>query len=188
MNRRVAFARLPMITLLFSATLLLCGNAVVLANQPPPLPTSVSAHFSGSGNCAACHGSVSAVEGAGHSIPDEWRGTMMANSARDPFWQAKLESEVATFPQLRELIEDKCTTCHIPAGHKQAILQGATQYTFDAARENPLAMDGVNCTVCHQIQPPEGDISETFTGNYNIGTERRIFGPVSYTHLRAHET
>ncbi len=172
------------------ALVLVCvaaGVASVSGESAPELPRSASEHFSGSGNCAVCHGNPSSPAGAAHSIPDEWRPSMMANAGRDPFWQAKLESEVASHPKHRAIIEDKCTTCHIPVGHKQALLEGNTRYTFDAAKNDPLAMDGVNCTLCHQIGPPEGDVSETFTGNYNIGTERRVYGPSEVTQAMAME-
>lgn len=40
----------------------------------------------------------------------------------------------------------------------------------------PLAGDGVSCTVCHQILPRNLDAA-SFTGNFEIGRAREIFGP-----------
>ena len=44
--------------------------------------------FSHSENCIACHNNLMTPSGEDVSIGATWRSTMMANSARDPYWQA----------------------------------------------------------------------------------------------------
>ena len=73
-----------------------------------------SSHFSGSGKCALCHSALTDSAGNDVSIDADWRLTMMANSSKDPFWQAKVSSEVARNRALSAVIEDKCATCHTP--------------------------------------------------------------------------
>ncbi len=149
--------------------------------QAQDLPFNTSSLFAGSGVCADCHTSdgVALTDSKGNELspPTDWRSTMMANSAKDPFWQAKVEAEVAANPQLKEVIEDKCTTCHAPMGRTQAVFDGASGYTLEAMRKDPLALDGVSCTVCHQIQPDNLGTKESFSGKYIITDKRQIFGP-----------
>jgi len=158
--------------------------AVVLASANAsatvPLSTDVSAHFSGSGNCAACHtgsGTVMVEDGVDISPATLWRSTMMANAARDPLWQAVVSAEVTEHPELQTVIENTCTTCHAPLGHAQAELDGALPYSMADLAASGLAQDGVSCTLCHQIRPDNLGDPESFTGGYEVGTAHEIFGP-----------
>jgi len=116
-------------------------------------------HFSGSGNCGFCHNGLVDAEGSDVSIETEWSATMMANSSRDPFWQAKFASELLRNPALADVLNDKCTRCHAPMANEESAYStdlGATQF-FGDGFVNPsnvyhdAAMDGVSCTLCHQI-------------------------------------
>jgi hypothetical protein len=102
---------------------------------------------------------------------------MMANAAKDPFWQAKVTAEVLAHPQLQELIEDKCITCHSPLGRTEAIYDGENSYSLQEMQSDPLAMDGVSCTACHQIKADNLGTGESFSGNYIIENDRLIYGP-----------
>ncbi len=102
---------------------------------------------------------------------------MMANSAIDPFWQAKVQAEIASNPQLQSVIEDKCTSCHAPMGNTQAAYDGQSDFTIAQMLENPLSMDGVSCAACHQIQDQNLGESESFSGHFSIGDDRIIYGP-----------
>jgi hypothetical protein len=102
---------------------------------------------------------------------------MMANASKDPFWQAKVSAEVAANPHLKEIIEDKCLTCHSPLGRTEAISNGATGYTIAEMLADPLAMDGVSCTSCHQIIDVNLGEKASFSGNYAIENNRLIYGP-----------
>lgn len=149
-------------------------------------PTFTTSHFSGSQNCAMCHNGIVDNQGKDVSIITDWSSTMMANSSRDPFWRAKVRSELSRHPQLQSVINDKCSKCHAPMANAQAKKDGtiASQTIFDGgildvghAKHNP-AMDGVSCTLCHQIPatPTLGTLA-TMSGNYAINDTKTIFGP-----------
>ena len=137
--------------------------------------------FTGSANCALCHTSLSDAAGNDVSIDTHWRSTMMANAAKDPFWQAMVASEVSRNPQLKEVIEDKCSSCHMPMAYTQAETDGSSTLMFGDGflnEANPLniaAMDGNSCSLCHQIVDP-------VPGTYYIDTstdipDRLLYGP-----------
>ena len=137
--------------------------------------------FSGAGNCAFCHDPWNAGR-AGQ--PDEaavlasdWRATMMAHSFKDPLWRAVMEAEVKERPELKSFIEDKCQTCHAPIARNQAHADKTNELTFAAALSSPLAGEGVGCTLCHQIQAGKLGTLASFSGHFEIGTNRHIFGP-----------
>ena len=88
-----------------------------------PLTNFETADFSGSGICGTCHTYLTDDEGNDVSIDTQWRSTMMANAAKDPFWQAKVSAEVSRNPALQTVIEDKCSTCHMPMARTQAIAE-----------------------------------------------------------------
>ena len=150
------------------------------ATSAADLPTGSSTLFSGSGNCALCHssdGQANTESGTDVSPVTQWRSTMMANAARDPLWRAKVSAEVATFPALAEAIESKCTRCHAPLGNAEAEYQGAAGYSIAELVSDPLALDGVSCTLCHQIQPTNLGLSTSYSGHFEIDDSHEIFGP-----------
>ena len=152
-------------------------NSLVFAQQ---LPTATSNLFSGSGNCALCHsagnGAFITQSNTDISPITLWRSTMMSNAAKDPLWQAKVKAEVEENPALQSIIEDKCLTCHAPMGRTEAIYNGASHFSFSEAMNDELSMDGVSCTLCHQIQAGNFGI-ESFSGKYQISNVHEIFGP-----------
>lgn len=145
------------------------------------LPNETSNNFAGSGNCVACHESAPGVfeDAAGNNISpvNLWMGSMMANSSKDPYWQAKVSAEVDEYPELAAIIEDKCNTCHTPMGRTEAIFNGEDGYSFADAMNDPLSMDGVSCTACHQIQPDNFGTPESFSGEYEIKQLKELYGP-----------
>ena len=72
-----------------------------------------------------CHEGLADAAGKDVSITTDWRSTMMANAAKDPVWQAKVASETARTPALKDVIEKKCAKCHTPMAVKQAETLGA---------------------------------------------------------------
>src|SRR5215217_7994008 len=54
--------------------------------------------FTTSDNCVACHNVLVTPQGEDVSIGASWRSTMMANSARDPYWQAAVRRETLDHP------------------------------------------------------------------------------------------
>lgn len=152
-----------------------------LEKLPNPLPLGFNDLFAASGECALCHGYDFAqmanvtAEGEDVNMIDGWRSTMMANSARDPFWQAKVSHEVSLNPDLQVEIESGCTDCHAPLGFFNAKKNGQDTYTMDEMNADPIAMDGVSCLACHQQSPDSLDIG--FSGNLHFVDTVFAYGP-----------
>ncbi len=162
--------RLVLVVLLISSTVSVAQD----------LPTDVTTLFSGSGNCQLCHlsnGSIMVENGKDISPVTQWRSTMMANAAKDPLWRAKVATELAAFPQHSELIQNRCTVCHTPAGHTQSFFDGDSTYDLSQLDTNAMHRDGVTCTVCHQVQPENLGTPQSYSGGYEITDARLIFGP-----------
>jgi len=153
-----------------------------------PLSNFATSRFAGAGECAFCHDGL--VDSTGHdvSIGSHWRSTIMANGAKDPLWLAKVSSESARNPAIREVIEEKCATCHMPMAYTEAKADGAGLTILGDGfyrADHPLheaAMDGVSCTLCHQIQDAGLGEPTSFSGGYGIDTstsrpDRLIYGP-----------
>jgi len=161
------------------ALLLALGTASAYAQRE--LSNGTSDMFSGSGNCTMCHGAGSSANvtstGEDVSPPTTWRSAMMANAARDPFWQAVVRSESADLPAISGIVEDKCTNCHVPMGHEEAQAVGDMEYILDEAKADGLAMDGVSCTLCHQVEPGNFGTVASFSGGYEISETRLTYGP-----------
>lgn len=122
------------------------------------LPVGLNSVFAGSGKCAGCHGhdpiAYASVTEDGTDVnpTDDWRSTMMANSAKDPFWRAKVSHEVSINPGVQEAIEDKCTACHAPLGNFAAEHDGIEHYSMLMLATDTIGRDGVSCGACHQQQ------------------------------------
>ena len=131
------------------------------------LPDTSNALFTGSGKCAGCHGTDPIAyanvteDGIDINPTSQWRSSLMANSAKDPFWRAKVAHEVAINPDHQLELEDKCTSCHAPLGHFNAHHLGEEHYSMAQLFQDSLALDGVSCVACHQQSPSVGN---TFSG------------------------
>ncbi|MGD8850146.1 MAG: multiheme c-type cytochrome [Anaerolineales bacterium] len=154
-----------------------------------PLPVKTSDLFSTSGSCTICHTNMTSDSGEIISLDYTWRGSMKANSARDPYFLASVRSEVNEFPDLAATIEDKCATCHMPMARVMAVAADQPVRIFGEEGflnpENELhifGVDGVSCTSCHQIQETGLGSDSSYSGGFIIDTvaekpERVIFGP-----------
>ena len=97
-------------------------------------PVDSSILFPTASVCEGCHGfdpQMNAYvdsDGNDVNIFDDWSTTMMANSAKDPFWRAKVSHEILVNPNHSLDLQTKCTSCHAPNGHFTAILRGAEHY------------------------------------------------------------
>jgi hypothetical protein len=49
----------------------------------------------------------------------EWRAGIMANSARDPYWQGSVRREVLDHPESSAAIQTDCASCHMPLQYAQ---------------------------------------------------------------------
>jgi hypothetical protein len=172
------------VLLVFISIILFSIFGFVLPNSPnyspPPLNTDLpwgyNELFAGSGECGFCHDNISTSSGKNVSITDHWRSSMMGNAAKDPLWRAKVSMETLVNPGHKAELEDLCTRCHTPTGHINAIHNGAQHYDITSLDNDPLARDGVSCTVCHQISP---ESIGKYSGTFLIGTEKTIWGPYS---------
>jgi len=161
---------------------IVCACLLVAASAVSAAEPVNHSQFVTSDRCIACHSNLRAPSGEDVSIGFDWRSTMMANSARDPYWHAGVRREVTDHPTARAAIEDKCSTCHMPMARFDAAAAGGRGEVFAnlPATEHALAADGVSCTVCHQIAATGLGEQESFDGGFKIATDavaRGVFGP-----------
>jgi hypothetical protein len=153
------------------------------AADKPQLP-----QFQTSDRCVACHNGLLTASGADVSIGFEWRASMMANSSRDPYWQASVRRETVDHPESKAAIEDECATCHMPITRYNAKVRGQHAEVFAhlpfAAdeKEGRESADGVSCSVCHQISKERLGTPESFNGGFVVQAptnpdERPEYGP-----------
>ncbi|MEQ1857845.1 MAG: hypothetical protein ABL963_15430 [Longimicrobiales bacterium] len=162
-----------------------------LLSMAAPIQTAPAgaALFPTSDRCLACHKGVTTSTGEDVSIGFEWRASMMANSARDPYWQAAVRREITDYPEAAGAIEDKCSRCHMPMASVVARGAGGTGSVFAnlpvgaAASPNAaLAADGVACAACHQIGPDGLGTEASYTGGFQVALDipaegRPAYGP-----------
>lgn len=152
--------------------------------------------FADAASCAACHSA--ATDGSGvlrypaNSNGEDigpyagWQHTVMAHAFNDPYYRAKVQSEVAQFPSLAGTIEDKCLTCHTPMAHTHAHATGMLDsdacldeegcYRMESAEADMMAREAVSCTLCHQIDGE--NLGSTFSGGFHIDSEAlTVYGP-----------
>jgi len=147
--------------------------------------------------CMACHNGMVSPGGEDVSIGFDWRASMMANSARDPYWQAAVRRETIDHPSASAAIQDECAKCHMPMARYEAHTAGGELGVFvhvpvapgspgpggdgagpaatdgpgaPDARATPLAQDGVSCTICHQISSEGLGTEESFVGGFHVDT------------------
>lgn len=146
-------------------------------------PKAANSVFATGDGCSLCH-SASVNAGALWSSTGEdvsphglWQATMMANSARDPYWRAQVVKEASLHPSRAAELEALCVRCHTPMGHHTRRIAGEPPLRVAEAAAHPLYSDGVSCTVCHQVQPDGLGTEARFDGNIDIKPGRKIFGP-----------
>jgi len=144
------------------------------------LPVDTNTYFAASGKCAGCHGhdpaGVAFMTSSGEdvNIADDWAGTMMAQSAKDPFWRAKVSHEILINPGQQQNIENTCTRCHAPTGRFEAEYTGMMPYSIAAMSSDSIAMDGVNCSACHQLK--DTLFGRNFSGDLHF-KKKHVWGP-----------
>lgn len=175
-----------------SATIATCLSISFLSNSAAA-QQDYHALFATSDQCIACHSDLVDRHGQDISIGYQWRATMMANSARDPYWHAGVRRETIDHPQAQDAIEDTCATCHMPMARFAARAGGGLGEVLDhvaslvdgAPAQSPrawaLAVDGVSCTTCHQILPDNFGEESSYDGGFLIDVttppeQRRLFG------------
>src|SRR5438876_1485357 len=155
---------------------------------PAGPPTPKKELFQTSDRCFACHNGLSTSAGEDISIGFSWRPTMMANAARDPYWQAGVRRETIDHGESKAAIEDECSKCHMPMARYQYKFEGKEGEVFSRLRfgsDNRLdqmALDGVSCSLCHQITKEKLGTPESLVGGFVVDTtrnrgEREEYGP-----------
>lgn len=149
-------------------------------HQRMQTPIGPGEYFQPSSSCQGCHGydtlGFANIDENGMDVNlfDHWQSTMMALSAKDPLWRAKVSQEILVNPAHANELQTKCTSCHAPMGHYNAVFHGATTYTISDLINDTLGLDGVSCAGCHTIGPSAGS---TFSGLTAYDTTRTIYGP-----------
>ncbi|MCA9611627.1 MAG: hypothetical protein KC586_02605, partial [Myxococcales bacterium] len=154
---------------------------------PLPAPTSALLdRFQTSQTCATCHqwsgaGSLEDASGRDVSQYTLWRSSVMALSARDPYFLAALSHEIEEHPEATDAIEATCTRCHAPAANEGLRASGShpglVSLTTGVDSAANTARDGVTCTVCHQIEPTNLGTEASFSGGWVIGAGDVAYGP-----------
>ena len=168
-------------------TIAATGLAVSVGSSESTVQSRVP-HFQTSDRCVACHNGIATSAGEDISIGLAWQPTMMANSARDPYWHAGVRRETLDHPESRTAIEDECSICHMPMARFESKLGNHEGTVFSHLaflpddRGDQLAADGVSCSLCHQIGKEKLGTRESFVGNFVIGGpnvqgNRMEFGP-----------
>lgn len=173
-------------TAIAGAALAACAlvAAATLATGAAPAPPL----FHTSDRCVACHNGLVTASGHDVSIGFDWRASIMANSSRDPYWQASVRRETIDHPQSAGAIEDECAICHMPIVRYEANLRGEKARVFahlPLGGKDPdgrAAADGVSCSVCHQIGTARLGTRESFNGGFVVqpaepGEPRPEYGP-----------
>lgn len=181
-TRRTPLALIP-------ALLCLVGALTLAASDPPAAGGRPPAMFQTAPSCIACHTGMVSAAGEDVSFGPQWRASMMANSARDPYWQAGVRREVLEHPEARAHIEDECSVCHMPMARTQSRASGHEGEIFahlpvgaTGTGAAELAADGVSCTACHQITAEQLGERASFTGGYHVDAtrphgQRLVYGP-----------
>lgn len=158
---------------------------------------NLETEFRTSDRCVACHNELKTSSGEDISIGFQWRASVMANSARDPYWQGSVRRESIDHPESQAAIEDECSTCHMPIINRTAHSENKKAQVFahlPLDSDNPgvaEAADGVSCSVCHQVQNVGLGTNATFNGNVVVDgpqnkDNRPEYGPFAVD--AAHQT
>jgi hypothetical protein len=150
----------------------------------PPVPV-----FETADRCQSCHNGLFTPRGADVSIGVAWRASMMANSARDPLWQAVARREITQYAGAAAAIEHECSACHMPMMRYEAKSAGALGSVFGllpvgsgTTRAHQLAADGVSCTACHEMSAEKLGARESFNAGFvaaqvSKADRRPAYGP-----------
>lgn len=175
--------------LILLAALTSAGAPLQAGSLSGTAPAGPAPVFGTADVCFACHTGVITPSGRDLSFGNQWRTTMMANSARDPYWMAGVRREITDHPSHQAAIEDECSACHMPMARYLAKTAGGQGAVFAnlpvgqaAAAHAPLAADGVSCTLCHQMSAAGLGQRSTFTAGFGIdapatGAVPLIHGP-----------
>ncbi|MBI1850511.1 MAG: hypothetical protein HYR85_09225 [Planctomycetes bacterium] len=120
--------------------------------------------------CSICHGFAAET-----SPFDKWKGSMMAQAARDPLMYAALAVANQDVPGSGEF----CLRCHSPRGW----LQGRSTPSDGSALDSD-DQDGVQCIICHRLVDPRGAEAATYVSPVppGFGNGMYVLDPVDTRH------
>ncbi|MFN3241266.1 MAG: hypothetical protein ACE37K_07095 [Planctomycetota bacterium] len=176
-----------------------CGATAFVQDPRRPLgpgpawgggrPAGSNEVFATADGCARCHSGAENSNAMRSRLGEDvsphrlWQATVMANSFRDPYWRAAVARECAEQPDRAGELQGFCMRCHAPMHERTRTMGGQEPLSVRQAADDPLARDGVSCTVCHQIRARSLGDETTFDGKGRIGRGRVIYGP--YEHPEA---
>jgi hypothetical protein len=147
-------------------------------------PIAAGEYFLPSSSCRGCHGYDSAhlasIDEAGNDVNlvDRWESSMMALSAKDPFWKAKVRQEIMINPGHAGELQNKCLDCHAPLGAYTSKYHGQPFYGLTDLANDTLGKDGVSCGACHAIGPNGLGTGNFFSGSIPYDTSSHVeYGP-----------
>lgn len=154
----------------------LARHALMMA---PPIDSGE--YFLVSSSCMGCHGydpaGIASVDLNGNDVNlvDDWQATMMALSAYDPIWRAKVRHEILTNPGHSVELQTFCASCHAPMGRFNAKFKGIHTYTLEDLYQDSLGLGGIGCLACHAIKD-EG-LGALFSGEIPYDSTHKAYGP-----------
>ena len=165
--------RFPLPALLIAMFVLASETALEAQQAPSALIIS--------SRCLACHNNLKTAKGKDVSIGTAWSASVMANSARDPYWQGSVRRETLDHPSAAADIQNECASCHMPLQHVADKTAGQETVVFpvlplDAHHDAAAAADGVGCSGCHLAQPDGVGTPASFNGTL-VYAPATAYGP-----------
>lgn len=163
-------------------SLVLLSACTEPAARPDPAPQRDPA-FAAGALCARCHSASPGASALRSATGDDisphglWKATLMANSLRDPYFRAQFARELEAAPAAAGELGGLCLRCHAPMVHHQARLDGSALPPIAEVAADPLGLDGVSCTLCHQARAEKLGTDESFAGRLEIRADSAIYGP-----------
>ncbi|MBK7084531.1 MAG: hypothetical protein IPH53_07630 [Flavobacteriales bacterium] len=124
-----------------------------------------SRYFATAGRCSGCHGhdtlglAMVDEEGEDVNVADDWRSTIMANSARDPFFRAKMSHEVLVNPGAPDRHRKQMPELPCTLGMHEERMLGNPPFTAAMLDTSVMGLEGVSCLACHQQNPDSAGAS-----------------------------
>ena len=149
------------------------GGAVAPTGKTPAVPDFETLNFRAAAACATCHSAVVSRDGDGPDsstspvMVDQWSASIMSYGSEDPFWQAKVKSEVLRAPLHRNLVEAKCAAFQnlkTPFFDAQGRIVGSDfpeQMPFSEWQRSNVASleEPTGCQQCHMAVEDEGRLA-----------------------------
>ena len=162
----------------------LCAVSSLHAQTP-----KYGTHFETSDRCVACHNGLTTATGEDISIGVHWRTSMMANSARDPYWMASVRRETIDHPERDD--RDRGRVHDLPhaddalrseAGRRASAKRSRTSLPIRTS--SPIGWQTMASRARCAIRSPEPNLGtpESFVGGFLIDEkakpgERTVYGP-----------